>query len=86
MHNHNDKNYSSMIWMMLLCLVPLVILLFTGGKLFSRGYLWPILIGGFLVAHFWIMLKSYRSHDSDHAVPRDKSEDKKNDINDEHKN
>jgi len=78
MRNHNDKNNSLMWWMILLCALPLIILLLAGRNLFSQGrYLWPILIGGFMVAHFWIMLRSHRSHDSDHAASGDKRENQK---------
>lgn len=59
MRNHNgDKNFSIM-WMMLICMVPLVVLLFAGGKLFSAGYLWPILIGTLVVVHLWMMFKGH---------------------------
>lgn len=63
-----------MWWMMIFCTLPLVILLLAGGKLFSAGYLWPILIVGFIGAHFWIMLKGHRSHN--HDDHEDTSEDK----------
>lgn len=56
-----------MWWMMIFCALPLVILLLAGGKLFSAGYLWPILIVGFIGAHFWIMLRGHRSHGHDDA-------------------
>ena len=61
-----------MTWMMLLCIVPLVVLLFFGGKLFSGGYLWPILIGAFVVAHLWIMFKGHGGHSD--ANMEDKSD------------
>lgn len=52
-----------MWWMMVFCTLPLVVLLLAGGKLFSAGYLWPILIIGFIGVHFWIMFRRHRSHD-----------------------
>lgn len=55
-----------MMWMMVLCALPIVILLFAGGKLFSAGYLWPILIGGFVVAHLWMMFRGHGSQGKDH--------------------
>lgn len=61
MHNHNKKN-SSITWMMLICIVPLVVLLFVGGELSSGGYLWPILIGVFVAAHLWMMFKGHGGH------------------------
>lgn len=48
--------------MMLICAIPLIILLLAGGTLFSSGYLWPILIGVFVIAHFWMMLLGHSSH------------------------
>ncbi|MEK7104269.1 MAG: hypothetical protein AAB842_02630 [Patescibacteria group bacterium] len=66
MRNHNDKNNSSMWWMMMLCALPLIIILITSGNFSQGGYLWPILIGGFMVAHFWIMIRSHHSHNTNH--------------------
>lgn len=51
-----------MMWMMLICILPLVVLLFAGGRLFSVGYLWPILIGAFVIAHLWMMFKGHGGH------------------------
>ena len=51
-----------MLWMILICVLPLVVLLFAGGKLSSGGYLWPILIGAFIVAHLWMMFKGHGGH------------------------
>ena len=62
-HNHNGKNHSSMMWMMLICMLPLVVLFFIRDKQFSAGYLWPILIGAFVVVHLWIMFKGHGRHD-----------------------
>ena len=53
--------------MMLLCTLPLIILLLAGGNLFPRGYLWPVLIGGFVVVHFWMMLRGHRSHNDNRS-------------------
>ena len=90
MHNHNDKKDSSMLWMMLLCIPLLVILLLAGGKLFSAGYLWPILIGVFVVAHFWMMFRGH-SDNSEHDGHNSEAENKEtppaaaNDTHNEHK-
>lgn len=65
MHNNNGKNNSSMMWMMLICTLPLVILLFAGGKLFGAGYLWPILIGAFVVGHLVMMFRGHGGRDND---------------------
>ena len=71
MHNHNDDGnkdgHKGMMWMMIPCLLLVGILLLGGGsKLFSGGYLWPILIGVFVVAHFWMMFRGHGGHgDSD---------------------
>ena len=50
------------MWMMIPCFFLLGILFFSGGKLLSSGYLWPILIGVFVVAHVWMMFKGHRGH------------------------
>ena len=67
MNNHNDKNNFSMMRMMVLCMLPFVILLFAGGKLFSAGYLWPIFIGGFVILHFWMMFRGHGPHSKDRS-------------------
>lgn len=86
MHNHNGKKNSSITWMMLICIVPLVVLLFAGGKLSSGGYLWPILIGAFVVAHLWIMFKGHGGHsDADTEEKSDTALTKQPEEKDEHK-
>jgi YHS domain-containing protein len=67
------KKNSSMTWMMLICILPLAILFFAGGKLFSDGYLWPIFIGFFVVAHLWMMFKGHGGHSG--ANTEDKIDD-----------
>lgn len=64
MRDHDNKNtgHTGMRWMMILCLFLLSILFFGGGKLSSSGYLWPILIGAFVVAHVWMMFKGHGDH------------------------
>ena len=59
MLNRNKNKKSSMVWMMFICILPLVVLLFAGGKLFSDGYLWPVFIGIFVIAHIWMMFKGH---------------------------
>ncbi|OHB22358.1 MAG: hypothetical protein A3J67_01950 [Parcubacteria group bacterium RIFCSPHIGHO2_02_FULL_48_10b] len=73
--------------MMLLCVLPFIILLFAGGKLFSAGYFWPILIGVFVIAHFWIMLRGHRSHSDDPNESKDdlRTQDGVQDVDSEHK-
>ena len=61
MHSHNGKNNSSMLWMMIPCILLLGVVVIGGGKS-SSGYLWPILIGVFVVAHIWMMFKGHRRH------------------------
>lgn len=39
------------------CFLLLGILFFGGGKLFSSGYLWPIIAGVFVAGHIWTMFK-----------------------------
>jgi len=63
MHNHNGKRDNSMMWMMMLCCaLPLVFLLFAGSTVFSGGYLLPIIIGVFVVAHIWMMFRGHGGH------------------------
>lgn len=50
-----------MLWMMASCLL-LGVLLFAGGRSFSGGYLAPLLIGVFVTAHIWMMLKGHGGH------------------------
>lgn len=51
-----------MRWMMLICALPLLILLFLGRGLSLSGYLWPVLIGACVVAHFWMMFRGHDKH------------------------
>ncbi len=54
------------MWMMLVCcLAPVAILLFAGGQLSGGGYLWPILIGVFVVGHIWMMFRGHGGHTDD---------------------
>jgi len=66
MHNHNNSNkdggHKGMMWMMISCLLLLGVLFFGGSKLSSSGYLWPILIGAFMVSHVWMMFKGHGGH------------------------
>ena len=74
MHDHEGKNNFSMLWMMLPCLLLVGFLLFSGGALSSSRYLWPILIGGMVVAHIWMMVRGHRAHDGDHVADEEKNE------------
>ena len=65
MHNHNDNKNSGhkgMMWMMIPCLLLLGVLSLGGGKLSGGGYLWPILIGGFVLLHILMMFKGHGGH------------------------
>ena len=67
MHNHNNNSnkndgHKGMWWMMIPCILLLGFLFFGGGNLSSSGYLWPILIGVFIVAHIWMMFKGHGRH------------------------
>lgn len=66
MRNHNDNNKESghkgMMWMMIPCLLLVGVLLLGGGSLSSGGYIWPILIGVFVIAHVWMMFKGHGGH------------------------
>ena len=86
MRNHNGKKNSSMMWMMLICILPLVVLLFAGGKVSSGGYLWPILIGVFVIAHLVMMFKGHGGHnDANMEEKSDASLGKQPETKDEHK-
>ena len=52
-----------MMWTMLICALPLVILFFAGRAFFSTEYLWPILIGAMVVMHLRMMLRGH-GHES----------------------
>ena len=75
-----------MMWMMLICILPLVVLLFAGGKLSSGGYLWPIRIGAFVIAHLVMMFKGHGGHgDDDTQNKSDASSGKQSHPKSEHK-
>jgi len=62
MHNYNNSGgdgHKGMMWMMILCFLILGVLFLGGDKLPSGGYLWPILIGVFMVVHIWMMFKGH---------------------------
>lgn len=62
--HYNGQHNSSMLWMMLICALPLVILLFAGGSRFSTGYTWPIIIGVMIVVHIGMMFKGHARRDN----------------------
>ncbi len=65
MHDHNkDEGGKGMMWMMIPCLLLVGVLLLGSGKL-SSGSLWPILIGGFVLLHVWVMFKGHGHRNSD---------------------
>lgn len=64
MHDHNKGGGGKgMMWMMIPCLLLLGVLFLGGGRLSGGEYLWPILIGVFVVAHVWMMLRGRRKHE-----------------------
>lgn len=75
MHNHDEKNGSWMMWvMMICCAVPLllIILLGLGGKSFGAPT-W-VVIGGVAVmaiAHFFMMGRSHKHSDKEQSVGED---------------
>lgn len=77
MHNHNDYkgggHWGMMMWMMIPCLLLLGVLFLGGGSLSSGGYIWPILIGIFLIAHVWMMFKGHGGHKSGDKNENNKS-------------
>ena len=77
MHNHNnesdkDGGHKGMMWMIIPCLLLLGVLFFGGGKLSSGGYLWPILIGVFVVAHVWTMFRGHGGNSTDTNESKDR--------------
>ncbi len=75
-----------MMWMMLVCcLVPVAILLFAGGQLSGSGYLWPILIGGMIIAHLTMMFKGHGGHKDDDTEETSTTALDKPEGKDEHK-
>ena len=57
-----------MRWMMLVCILPLVIFLFVWRSRSSEdGYLAPILIGGMVFAHLWMLFRGHGGHSDAHA-------------------
>ena len=90
MHNHNSNDggggHKGMMWMMIPCLILVGVLFLGGGKLSGGGYLWPILIGVFVVAHVWMMFRGHGKHGN--ADPEEKVDDtsaKQPGAKDEHK-
>lgn len=76
MHNHNNnKNggHKGMMWM-IPCLLLLGFLFLDGGKLSGGGYLWPILIILFVVAHVWMMFKGHGGHGSENEDKDNKNQ------------
>ncbi len=51
--------YMGMLWMILPCLLLLGVSFLGGGNAFSSGYVWPILLGAFLITHIWMMVKDH---------------------------
>lgn len=90
MHNHNnngnkDNGHKGMMWMMIPCLLLLGFLFFGGDKLPSSGYLWPIFIGVFVIAHIWMMFKGHGGHGDANIENKSDVTLEKSDTKDEHK-
>lgn len=63
MHDHSKKGGGrGMMWMMIPCLLLVGVLLLGGARLSGGGYLWPILIGVFVLAHVWMMFRGHGKH------------------------
>ena len=67
MHNHSNNDskggHKGMMWIMIPCLLLLGFMFLGGDKLSSDGYLWPILVGVFVVAHACMMFKGHGGQD-----------------------
>ena len=85
MHDHNKNGGGNgMMWIMIPCLLLVGVLFLGGGKLSGGGYLWPILIGVFVLAHVWMMFKGHGGHsDTDTDEKANVGEESK--AKDEHK-
>jgi len=55
-----------MSWIMIPCILLLGAIALGSGKS-PPGYLWPILIGIFVVVHIWMMLRRHGRHKDDSA-------------------
>ena len=73
-----------MLWMMIPCLILFGFLFLGGGKLSSSGYLWPILIGVFVVAHVWMMFRGHGHGGTNTEDKIDNASTKQSDIKDKH--
>lgn len=87
MHDHNKNGGGKgMMWMIIPCLLLLSVLFLGGGKLSGGGYLWPILIGIFVIAHVWMMFRGHGKHgDADAEEKVDDVSAKQLGAKDEHK-
>ena len=66
------------MWMMLICcLLPVVLLFLAGTGLSSSRYLWPILIGVMVFAHIVMMLKGRKGHEQNDSDKQDKKDEHK---------
>lgn len=84
-HNHNSKNSKSMMWMMIPCLILVGVLFLGGGKLSEGGYLWPVIIGVFVIAHVWMMFKGHGGHGDIDAEEKTDGDSTKKIASNEHK-
>ena len=86
MHDHNKNDnangeHKGMMWMMLVCCLVPVLLLFGGVSFFKSvglGWIGVVFIGGFLVFHFGQMFKKRSEH-------KPISQEKKDDDSSDHK-
>ena len=86
MHDHNkDGGGKGMMWMMIPCLLLVGVLFLGGGKLSGGGYLWPILIGIFVVAHVWMMLRGHGKHGDTDMEEKNDDASAKSGATNEHK-
>ena len=85
-NNKKDGGHKGMMWMMIPCLLLLGVLFLGGGTLSVGGYLWPVLIGVFVVAHIWMMFKGHGAHrDNDKKDKSNTILGKQIDVKDENK-
>ena len=82
MHNHNGKDDSWMMWvMMICCAIPLlaIVLFGFGGKAFGAPT-WVVLggIAVMVIAHFFLMGRSHKNSDEEKSITDGESENKDN--------
>ena len=75
---NNRRNNYRMMWRMVLCIVLLGILFLGGSVLPFSGYLWPIIIGVFILMHIWLMFRTNHGCNTEDDSSRNRSQQEDN--------